>query len=477
MKEKDILMMSIEEISKLIRKKQISPVEIVEKAIQRTSMLEKDLNAYITFLPDEAIKKAKISEQDIFKNGPKSLLHGIPFSVKDLFYTKGILTTAGSKILSHFIPDYNSTVVERLNKAGAILMGKNNLDKWALSGVGGSYYGITRNPWDISRIAGGSSGGSAAAVAAGMVYMAMGTDTGGSIRNPASFCGVIGFKPTTGLLSLYGVIPLSLMFDTVGPIGRSVADIAITMDLISGYDPHDRNKNHYKSKNTNFFTKEFKDTNNLKGLTIGIPGNYFFDKVDYEIEKLIRQFVLDLKQLGATIKHITIPNIDQDIITDISTLLIYSEAVLFHKDFLKTYHNEYSPESKSRLEQGLKYPAYDYVSALWEKDKIIETWEQVFSQVDVIVIPTVSLSPFKVNSETGLTQGKEESIGKLSKILVKNTRLANLIGCPALTIPCGFTPENMPVGATIMGGIYEDLTVLKVGHVYEKYHPFVFKHF
>ncbi len=477
MEKKDILTMSIFEISNLIKTKQISPVELVEKAIERTNLLENDLGAYITFLPEKAMESAKIAEQEIIKNGPKSLLHGIPFAVKDLFYTKGILTTAGSKILSDYEPSYDSTVVERLYKAGAVLMGKNNLHKWAIGGSGDSYYVSTRNPWDISRTPGGSSGGSAVAVASGMVYMAMGTDTGGSIRIPSSFCGVVGLKPTNGIVSLYGVIPISLMFDHAGPIARSVIDIAITMDLITGYDPNDPWRNRYKGSHTNFFTTELKEIDNLKGLTIGIPSSYFFDGIDSEVKALVENFISDLTELGADIKHISIPNLD--IVTDISTKLIYSEAIILHKDYLATYPDEYSIEEKLRLEQAIKYTASDYILALRQRDKIIDSWNQIISHVDVVIAPTVSFAPFKksLSSDMIFPQEKRSQTKEMLSKFVKNTRFANTTGCPALSVPCGFTSEGLPVGAMIMGREYEDFTLLKVGYAYEKHKPFLLKNY
>jgi len=472
MKDKDITMMSITELSSLIKNKKISPVEVVEKSLKRTNALQDDLNAYITFLADEAMKNAKIAEQEIIKNGPKSPLHGIPIALKDLFYTKGILTSAGSKLLSDFKPDHDSTITKRLCKSGAILMGKTSLHKWALGGTGeDSYYGPCRNPWDTSRIAGGSSGGSAAVVASGMAYMAMGTDTGGSIRIPSALCGIVGFKPTYGLASLYGVIPLSFTFDHAGPLTRSVMDVAITMDLITGYDPKDPCRSRYKGEHTTF-TEELKGVDNLKGLTIGVPNNFYFDKVDYEIEKLIKNSILALKQLGAAIKYINISHLD--IVLNISNIIIFSEAAFVHKDKLAAYPDEYKPDVKAKLEQGAKYSAIDYITALQEREKIISAWNEALSHVDVVVAPTLPITAFKIGSTTVFTRGKEEPA---KEMCIRHTRFANTTGCPALTVPCGLTPASLPVGMMIMGNNYDDLTVMKVGYAYEKHNPYTFKRF
>ena len=472
MKDKDITMMTIAEVSSLIKNKKISPVEVMEKSLKRTNALQDDLNAYITFLPDEAIENAKIAEHEIIKNGPKSPLHGIPIALKDLFYTKGILTSAGSKSLSDFKPDYDSTITERLYKSGAILMGKTNLDEWAFGGTGeDSYYGPCRNPWDTSRIAGGSSGGSAVVVASGMAYMAMGTDAGGSVRIPSALCGVVGFKPTYGLASLYGLISLGFTLSQPGPLTRSVMDVAITMDLITGYDPKDPCRSRYKGKHTNF-TEELKGVDNLKGLIIGVPNNFYFDKVDYEIEKLVKNSILALKQLGATMKYINISHLD--IVQNVSNIIANSEAACIHKDKLAAHPDEYKPDVKARLEQGMKYSAIDYITASQKREKIISAWNEALSHVDVVVTPTLPITAFKIGSTTVFTRGKEEPV---VGILARHTQFANVTGCPALTVPCGLTPAGLPAGIMIMGRNHDDLTVMKVGYAYEKHNPYTFKQF
>jgi aspartyl-tRNA(Asn)/glutamyl-tRNA(Gln) amidotransferase subunit A len=472
MKEKDLIMMSIKEISSMIKKKQISPVEIVEECVNRTKKLQPELNAYITFLEEEAKKKAKIAEREIMKEGPKSPLHGIPIALKDLFYTKGVLTSAGSKLLKDFKPDYDGTITDRLNKSGAILMGKTNMHEFAFGPTNeDSYYGSSKNPWDTSRITGGSSGGSAIAVATGMVYMGMGTDTGGSVRIPAAFCGVVGFKPTFGMGSLYGIIPLSFTLDHPGPLTRSVYDAAITMDIITGYDPKDPSIGKYKGGNTNL-TEGLRDMDNVKGMTIGIPSNFYFDKVDYEVEKLVKNAISNLKQLGAEIKTIEIPYLD--IVPDISTIIMFSEAAYNHKDRLAVYPDEYKSDVKARLDQGMKYSAIEYISALQQREKILNAWNKVISEVDVVVTPTLPIPAFKIGSKTVVSRGKEEPAREMC---VRHTRFANTTGCPALSVPCGLTPEGLPAGLMIMGRNYDDFTVLKIGYAYEKHYSYKFKQF
>lgn len=469
---KDITMISIAELSSLIKNKKISPVEVVDESLKRTNVLQDKLNAYITFLAGEARTAAKIAEQEIMKDGPKSPLHGIPIALKDLFYTKGILTSAGSQLLADFKPDYDATITERLRDSGAILMGKTNLHEWAHGPTNeDSYYGPSRNPWDTSRISGGSSGGSAVAVASGMAYMAMGTDTGGSVRIPAALCGVVGFKPTIGLASLYGIIPLSFTLDHPGPLTRSVLDAAITMDMITGYDAKDSCRAKYKGKNTNF-TEALKNVDNLNGMTIGVPSNFYFDKVDYEVEKLVKNAISALEQLGANIKYIEIPYLD--IIPNISTIIMYAESAFIHKDRLTTHPDSYKPDVKARLEQGKKYLATDYISALQDRERIIDAWDEVLSQVDAVVTPTLPITAFKIGSVSVSTRGKEEPAREMC---TRHTRFANMTGCPALSVPCGLTPGGLPAGIMIMGRNHDDLTVLKIGYAYEKQNPYIFKQF
>lgn len=472
MKEKDITMRGLAEVSSMIKNKQVSPVELVEECTKRTKQLQPELNAYITFLEDDARKKAKIAEQEIMKKGPRSPLHGIPIALKDVFYTKGILTTAASKLLSDFKPDYDSTITMRLNQSGAILMGKNNLHEWAYGPTNeDSYYGPCRNPWDPSRITGGSSGGSAIAVATGMVYMAMGTDAGGSVRIPSALCGTVGFKPTYGLASCYGVIPVSFTLDHSGPLTRSVYDAAVTMDIITGYDPKDPCPGRYEGKSTNF-TERLNDIDNVKGMIIGVPSNFYFDKVDYEVEKLVENAILHLKELGAEIKTIEIPYLD--IVPNISTIIMYPETAFFHRDRLAANPDEYNPGVKARLNQGMNYLAIEYISALQEREKILNAWKKIISDVDVVVTPTVPITAFKIGSKTVVTRGKEEAARDMC---LRHTRFANTTGCPALTVPCGLTPEGLPAGIMIMGRNYDDLTVLKIGYAYEKHFPYKFIQF
>jgi len=469
---KDITMTSIAELSSLIKNKKISPVEVVDESLKRTNLLQDKLNAYITFLADEARATAKIAEQEIMKDGPKSPLHGIPIALKDLFYTKGILTSAGSQLLANFKPDYDATITERLRNSGAILMGKTNLHEWAHGPTNeDSYYGPSRNPWDTSRITGGSSGGSAVAVATGMAYMAMGTDTGGSIRIPSALCGTVGFKPTFGLASLYGIIPLSLTLDHPGPLTRSVIDAAITMDMITGYDAKDPCRTKYKGKNTNF-AKALKGVDKLDGMTIGIPSNFYFDKVDYEVENLVKNAISALEQLGATVKYIKIPYLD--IVPSISTIIMCAESAFIHKDRLIAHPDGYKPDVKARLEQGKNYFAIDYISALQDRERVINAWNEALSQVDAVVTPTLPITAFKIGSISVSTRGKEEPAREMC---IRHTRFANTTGCPALTVPCGLTPEGLPAGIMIMGHTHDDLTVLKIGYAYEKKNPYIFKQF
>lgn len=461
-------MMPIWEASSLIGQKKISPLELVEEAIRRTQALGGELNAYVTTLFDEAQQEAKKLEAGRY-TGRKSLLYGIPIALKDLFYTKGVLTSAGSELLADFKPDYDATITKRLRGAGAILMGKTNTSEFAFSASGElSFRGPTRNPWNPKLISGGSSGGSAIAVATGMAYMAMGSDTGGSIRIPAALCGVVGFKPSRGLTSLYGVVPASFTLDHTGPLARSVMDIAITMDLITGFDEYDPSPVRYKSGPSEF-VEALKGSDDLKGVVVGVPENYFFDKTDEDVEKLVRSAIGELRELGATIKPLTIPYLD--IVPETSVVILLSETAQYHQSAFRIQERTsgYNPGIKSRIEHGLTFTAAEYITALQNRDKLTRAWEEACSSADVIAVPSLPMAAYEIGTTEIVLKGQKEP----AKFMCDHhTRLANIIGAPALSVPCGLTSKGLPAGLMLMGKAGGDAAVLKAGYVYEKHHPF-----
>ena len=462
----DIAMQSMHEVSKLLKDKKISSTELVDSCLKRTDLLQEKLNPYITLIADQARTDAKQAQAEIDKGGPKSPMHGIPYALKDLFYTKGILTSAGAKLLKDFIPDFDGTITARLKNTGAILMGKTNTHEWAFGPTGeDSFYGPTRNPWDPERISGGSSGGSAVAVATGMAYMAMGSDTGGSIRIPASLCGIVGFKPTYGLASLYGIIPLSVSLDHPGPLARSVMDVAITMDAITGNDPLDPCLGRKPGGSTNF-AGQIEKTDNLRGFVLGIPKNFFLDKTDYGIEEKFQETVKKFEALGAVIRYIEIPLLDM--VPDVSTIILFSEGAWTHKDRITKHPEAFQPMVLERIQKGMSFHVTEYIQAMQDRNRIISAWEEALKDIDAVIAPTLPITAYKLNSSTVVTRGKEEAARAMC---THHTRLANVTGGPALSIPMD-NVDGLPTGLMIMGRNGDDGRVLEIGYAFEKHNPY-----
>ncbi|WP_077613052.1 amidase [Clostridium sp. Marseille-P2415] len=466
----DITMLSMERVSKMIEYREISPVDLVEACIARTEKLQPELNAYVYFMADEAREAAKAAEKEIDKGHYKGKLHGIPIALKDLYYTRGIPTTASSNVLRDFRPEYNGTVVQRLIDAGAIIMGKTNTHEFAFGpSTEESCFGPTHNPWNPKKIPGGSSGGSAVAAATGMAYVAMGTDTGGSIRIPSHMSGTVGFKPSYGLVSLYGVIPMCTATDHPGPLCRSVADAAITVDAITGTDPLDPCQEPIMGESTHFY-KKLREKTDLKGKVIGVPTNFFLEKTDFEVERVFKEGVGRFKALGAEIKYIEVPLLE--LLDDTGDCIVFSGTAFTHKDMFHKYRDKYQEGVVKRLEAGGKYTAVQYIQALKDRERLKQSWENVMKDLDAVVVPTCPIEAYDIGlPDPWLVQsrGKTE-YGK--QMCSRHTRLSSLTGSPALSLPIGLTKNNLPVGLMVMGRRNDDLGVLSVGAAYEKHYDY-----
>ncbi len=467
----EIVMMSIEEISMLIEKKELSPVDLTEACLFQIEKYNKKLNAYVYVSVAQARIAAKEAEREIVKGNYRGKLHGIPIAFKDLYYTKDIPTTACSKVLKDFIPDFNGTVVQRFIDAGAIVLGKTNTTEFAFGPTNEeSYFGPARNPWNIKKISGGSSGGSAVSVASGMSYVAMGSDSGGSIRVPAAMCGVVGFKPSIGLVSSYGIVPMSFTMDHPGPLCRSIADVAISVDAITGTDDKDPCPFAIKGEHTRFYDSIANSTD-LKGKVFGIPSNFFFDKTDYEVERVFYEAIERMKSLGAEIREIFIPGLE--LIPEVSTHLMFSEAAWNHKKWYPSHKESYQKDIPPRLEIGLAVKATEYIQAVKYREKIIEQWETALQDLDAVLTPTCPIEAFDIGLGEPwyiTTRGKKE-MGK--PMATYHTRLANMTGAPALSVPAGVTKGGLPVGLMIMGKRNDDGQVLKIGMAYEKNYKYL----
>ncbi len=464
----DLSMLTLAQAAGLVEKGEVSPVELTEACLKRIAALDGQLNGYITLLAEEALTKAKQAEKEV-KTAYKGPLHGIPIALKDLFNLAGVRVTAGSGLMLDNIPDWDATAVARLKAAGAVILGTTNTHEWALGPTNEeSHFGPSRNPWDAKKIPGGSSGGSAVAVATGMAYMAMGTDAGGSISIPSAMCGSVGLKPTNGRVSLYGMLPISFNLDHPGPMTRSVLDAAITMDCLTGPDPLDPCPGRLSDPATHYAT--IKDLKNLSGKTVGVPANFFFDKTSPEIAKLVRAAIDAIKELGAAVKEIHIP--DLATVPATTATIMFCEAAYAHQERFLQHADQYTPGVKQRIEKGLKITALDYINALKERERVKASWAKTMEGIDAVAVPTTPVTAYDIGTWQLEINGQTEDARTMCGY---HTRLANLTGVPALSVPCGFTAEGLPAGLMLLGRYKGEQELLEIGWAYEQARPFKYK--
>ena len=454
--------LTIAKIAPLIRKKQISPVELTRFFLERIERLQPSLNAFITVTPDLARKQARQAEREILKGKYRGPLHGIPISLKDLFYTAGIRTTAGSKILRSFIPGENAAVVEFLYAAGAVLLGKTNLHEFAYGVTSQNpHYGPVHNPWDLKRIAGGSSGGSAAAVSAALGLASLGTDTGGSIRIPSAACGVVGLKPTRGLVPLQGVIPLAFTLDHVGPICRSVEDAALMMEAIA---PSGGRYAGGWRRNGRWSTRSLRG--GIKNLRVGIPRQYFFDRLQKEVREFVLTACATLSRLGAELREVEVKGMKEAV--SLVALITVGEALSYHWKWLKKRSSDYGADVRERMKLNENQRTVDYLQAQEKRRLYTQSFLEIFDSVDVLVAPSLPVPPPLIGQ-------KEISWGRTKEdvraALLRMTRPGNLTGLPAISLPCGLTADGLPVGLQILGRHCDEPTLLRVAHAYEQATP------
>jgi aspartyl-tRNA(Asn)/glutamyl-tRNA(Gln) amidotransferase subunit A len=466
MKSIDIEAMTIREISRQIRGKKISPVELTNLFVQRIKKLNPVLNAYVTVTEERACADARVAEKEISRGRYRGPLHGIPFSIKDNLVTEGIRTTAGSKVLAEWVPDHNATVVTRLRKAGAIILGKTNMHEWASGGTTiNPYYGTTRNPWDLERVPGGSSGGSASAVAASLCLGSIGTDNAGSVRNPASFCGTVGLKATYGRVSRFGDVPGTGGFssDHFGIFSKSISDCATTLQNIAGYDARDPLSSESPVAN---FSRDIGKS--VKGLKFGILGGYFEDKVADEVRSAIDEAAHLLHSLGMKKVEFSIPHMD--LIPAVQTVTSRVENVVHLMPHMKSCPNDFSRPLLHRLIGSLMIPASSYVTAQRVRRIICEEFEKAFDKLDVIVTPTTPITAPTIDE---CKQGFVEIDGKRAALQPAGISLGtaftvpfNVTGLPAVSLCCGFSSLGPPIGLQIVGGNFEERRVFQVAHAY-----------
>jgi aspartyl-tRNA(Asn)/glutamyl-tRNA(Gln) amidotransferase subunit A len=449
---------TIQQLAPQIQGGKLSPVELTKQVLDRIRQRQPALNAYITVLEEAALAQARQAEREIRTGHYRGPLHGIPYAAKDLFFTKGVPTTAGSKILKDFVPDYDAAVIERLREAGAVLVGKAGLHEFAYGITSANpHFGPVRNPWDTARIPGGSSGGSTAAQATDQCVFALGSDTGGSVRIPAAYCGLVGLKPTFGRISRYGVFPLGHTLDHVGHFANSVADAATILAALAGPDPRDDSSATEPPPRV-----ELSADPKLNRYRIGLPSNYYFQYVEPDVARAVRAAVEKLRSLGAEILDVEIPEIED--FTVLSRLILMPEATAVHRQRLKTRRADIGPDVLSLLDQGQFVLATDYLDAQRRRRQLVQSLTTLFDQVDVIVTPATPNTAPKIGETTVEIGGRQEDARLAATRFV---RALNLAGVPALSVPCGLDSKGLPIGLQIFGRAFDEATVLLVGHCYE----------
>ena len=446
-------------LSRLIQRKEVSPVEVIEAHLARIEATEPVLNSFITLLPEEARAAARRAEEDIQAGNYKGPLHGIPVGLKDLYNTGGVRTTSGSRIFDNFIPERDCTVAARFREAGAILLGKLNMHQFAYGPTGENPdYGHMHNPWNPELVTGGSSGGSGSAAAAGQCTITTGSDTGGSIRIPASLCGIVGLKPTYGLVSRHGLTPLSWSLDHPGPMVRTVEDAALAMNAIAGYDPND-----VASARVDIPDYTSALSNDVRGLRIGVPKEYFEAPLDPQVAQSVHDAIAVLESLGAVVTQVSLPMFQDS--QAISSAILMAEASAVHRDLLAREGEKLYPPIRLRLEAGLFISAADYLRAQQGRALFDRQARQLLDQVDLLAGPTEPVTAPRLLAER--VQVGEEEVGTTAA-LTQYTRPYNITGFPAISIPCGFSDTGMPIGLQLAGRPFDELTVLRAAHAYEQ---------
>jgi len=470
--------LTIHELHTLLVNREVTAREVTEALYQRIRKVEEKIGAYLMLTEEAAFHQADEVDRKIAREEAIEDLAGVPLGIKDILCTKGIHTTCGSKILENYVPFYDGTVVRKLKEKNVVMLGKLNMDEFAMgSSTENSGFQITRNPWDLSRIPGGSSGGSAAAVAADECIAALGTDTGGSIRQPAACCGVVGMKPTYGRVSRYGLVAFASSLDQIGPITKDVEDCAILMKGISGYDPRD-------STSVDIEVPDYKQSliNDIKGIRIGIPDEYFIEGMDPDVDRSVREAIELFKEWGSEIRHISLPHTEYAVAiyyiictAEASSNLARYDGVKYglrskgHRDLMEMYTQTrakgFGKEVKRRIILGTYVLSAGYYEAYYRKASQVRTlmrndFEEAFRQVNVIMTPTAPTPAFRIGEKV------EDPLQMyLSDI---HTIPVNLAGIPAISIPCGFSRDNLPIGLQIMGKHFDEGMLLRVAYTFEQ---------
>jgi aspartyl-tRNA(Asn)/glutamyl-tRNA(Gln) amidotransferase subunit A len=459
--KRGITQLSLSEAAKLLRDKKVSPVELTNECLRRIERLNPKLNAFITVTAESALAEARRVEEEIGHDRWKGPLHGIPIALKDLVDTAGVRTTAGSALFKDRIPERDAEIVRRLKTAGAVFLGKLNMHEFAYGGSSViSCFGPVHNPWNLDYSAGGSSGGSAAAVAAQLCYGAIGSDTGGSIRQPAGYCGLVGFKPTYGRVSTSGVVPLSWSLDHLGPLTRTVTDAALMLQVIAGYDAQD--KASINVPVPNYSATLAASTSSLR---LGIPRAYFYEGLDPEIQAAMETALSVLKELTQTQHDIAslATNNSYASLMDPYVTILRAEAYAYHKEYVAKSPELYQAQTLKRIQAGADITASALSQARQQMEQIRGSVAKIFETVDLLITPTACVPPFAIADLLDPNTLRDREL-----LMLRNTRPFNMLGLPTVSVSCGFTRAGLPIGLQIAGPTGGDETVLRLAYAYEQ---------
>lgn len=455
----DLIYLSIKEAANLVAARQVTPLELTEACIARAEALDDGLNAYLTRTFETARDEARQATEDIAGGRSRGPLHGIPFAIKDLYETAGVLTTAGSKLQTENIPTEDAEAVARLKQAGVVMLGKLNLHEWAMGGTNVNYFFPTpKNPWDQTKVTGGSSGGSGLALAAGYCYGSLGTDTRGSIRMPAVLCGITGLKATYGRVSIRGVIPLVWSLDHAGPMARSAEDCALILNAIAGFDERDPTTVDMPVPDYAAALEPPMATSTpLSGVRIGVPRNFFFDEgvVQPDVLAAVRATIPVFESLGAEVREIEFPDPDYHL----DNQAFGAETAAYHEERLRERPQELSELPRGRVATAAKLTGMEYARARWRQVEFKHALNLLMRDVDLVLTPTSPVVALDISEVEPAGPGR---------ILARHTAPFNTLGVPAISLPCGFSDGGLPVGVQLSGRWWEEGLVLRAGHAYQQ---------
>ena len=451
------LPLSLAGLARELKARRFSPVEVVRTLLGRIEADE--TNAFITVTAERALEDASRAEAEITAGRHKGPLHGVPIAIKDLVYTRGVSTTMGSAFFAGYVPERSATVARRLEEAGSVLIGKTNTHEFAYGPTGDrSYFGPTRNPNDLRRITGGSSGGSGAAVATDLCYGALGSDTGGSIRIPAALCGTVGMKPTFGRVSKTGVFPLSWSLDHVGPITRTVEDNALMLNGLAAHDPEDLYSIDLPEED---FRRDLRL--GIQGAKMGLPLGFYFEHLDGDVEARVREAAEVFASLGAEVREVEVPKLWDTL--HAQRLILAAEAYAVHEERLETAPEKFDDQGLKRLLDGERLKAFRYANARQRQLRSRREFENALRSVDVLITPTVPIPATEIGQrETKIGDYDEAVYSALTRL----TGPTNINGLPSLSVPCGTAASDLPVGLQLIGRPFDEATLYRFGHAYEE---------